>query len=104
MPGSFYMRLGWKKPGYSAGRFIDSLSPSAVRLWPQGIMGRNKKLRIRLEGLRGRITDHRIKIALEQQGAHPDRRLIKHWEVEIRAWERTVSNLERRLKKGKRHD
>jgi len=48
--------------------------------------------------------DHRIKIALEQQGAHPDRRLIRHWDVEIRAWERTVSNLERRLKKGKRHD
>jgi len=67
-------------------------------------MGRNKKLRIRLESLRGRITDHRIKIALEQQGAHPDRRLIKHWEVEIRAWEQTVSNLERRLKKGTRHD
>jgi len=67
-------------------------------------MGRNKKLRIRLEGLTGRITDHRIKIALEQQGVHPDRRLIRHWEVEIRAWERTVSNLERRLKKEARHD
>lgn len=67
-------------------------------------MGRNKKLRLRLESLRGRITDHRIKIALEQQRTHPDRRLIKHWEVEIRAWERTVSNLDRRLKKGTRHD
>jgi hypothetical protein len=67
-------------------------------------MGRNKKLRIRLESLRGRITDHRIKIALEQQSARSDRRLIRHWEVEIRAWEQTVANLERRLKKGKRHD
>ncbi|MDR4463290.1 MAG: hypothetical protein MRJ66_03400 [Nitrospira sp.] len=67
-------------------------------------MGRNKKLRVRLESLKGRITDHRIKIALEQQRANPDRRLIKHWDVEIRAWERTVSNLERRLKKGKHHD
>jgi hypothetical protein len=57
-------------------------------------MGRNQKLRLRLESLRGRITDHRIKIALEQQGAHLDQRLIKHWDVEIRAWERTVSNLE----------
>ncbi|TKB77716.1 MAG: hypothetical protein E8D45_05290 [Nitrospira sp.] len=67
-------------------------------------MGRNKKLRIRLEGLRRRITDHRIKIALEQQRAIPDRSLLRHWEVEIRAWEQTVKNLDRRLKKGKRHD
>jgi hypothetical protein len=54
--------------------------------------------------LRRRITDHRIKIALEQQRANPDRRLIRHWEVEIKAWEETEKNLERRLKKGKRHD
>ena len=67
-------------------------------------MGRNKKLRLRLESLKGRITDHRIKIALEQQRTHPDRRLRKHWEVEINAWEETVANLEGRLKKGKRHD
>lgn len=67
-------------------------------------MGRNKKLRVRLDSLRRRITDHRIKIALEQQRANPDRRLIRHWEVEIKAWEETEKNLERRLKKGKRHD
>ena len=30
-------------------------------------MGRNKKLRIRLESLNQRITDHQIKIALERQ-------------------------------------
>ena len=36
-------------------------------------MGRNKKLRIRLDSLRRQVTDHRIKIALEQQGANPDR-------------------------------
>jgi hypothetical protein len=52
-------------------------------------MGRNKKLRVRLDSLRRRITDHRIKIALEQQRANPDRRLIRHWEVEIKAWEET---------------
>ena len=67
-------------------------------------MGRNKKLRLRLESLKGRITDHQIKIALEQQRAHPDRRLINHWMVEIEAWEHTIANLARRLKKGKRHD
>ena len=32
-------------------------------------MGRNKKLRVRLDSLRRRITDHRIKITLEQQRA-----------------------------------
>ena len=67
-------------------------------------MGRNEKLGIRLDGLRRQITDHRIKIALEQQRATPDRSLIRHWEVEIKAWEQTVKNLERRLKKGKHHD
>jgi hypothetical protein len=44
-------------------------------------MGRNKKLRVRLDSSRRRITDHRIKIALEQQRANPDRRLIRHWTV-----------------------
>ncbi len=67
-------------------------------------MGRNKKLRIRLEGLRRQIADHRIKIALNRQRTTPDRSLIRHWEIEIKAWEQTVKNIERRLKKGKRHD
>jgi hypothetical protein len=67
-------------------------------------MGRNKKLRIRLDGLRQQITDHQIKIALERQRAFPDQSLIRHWEVEIKAWGNTVRNLERRLKKGKHHD
>lgn len=67
-------------------------------------MGRNKKLRIRLEGLRQRITDHQIKIALERQRTTPDLSLVRHWEIEIKAWAYTVENLKRRLKKGKRHD
>jgi hypothetical protein len=67
-------------------------------------MGRNKKLRVRLASLRQRITDHQIKIALERQRKAPNLSLIRHWEVEIRAWEHTVENLKRRLKKGKRHD
>ena len=67
-------------------------------------MGRNKKLRIRLDGLRRQITDHRIKIPLDRQRAIPNRSLIRHWEIEIKAWEQTVKNFERRLKKGKRHD
>jgi len=67
-------------------------------------MGRNKKLRVRIESLRQRITDHQIKIALERQHATPDVSLIRHWMVEVRAWEQTVEQLTRRLKKGKRHD
>ncbi|MDF0653176.1 MAG: hypothetical protein CV081_06500 [Nitrospira sp. LK265] len=67
-------------------------------------MGRNKKLRIRLNSLRQRITDHQIKIALERQRTTPNVSLIRHWVVEIKAWEDTVEHLEWRLKKGKRHD
>jgi hypothetical protein len=63
-------------------------------------MGRNKKLRIRLGALRQQITDHQIKIALENQRPTSDQSLIRHWEVEIKAWENTVRNLERRLKRG----
>ncbi len=66
--------------------------------------GRNKKLRVRIESLRQRITDHQIKIALERQRATPDLSLIRHWMVEIKAWEQTVEQLIRRLRKGKRHD
>lgn len=67
-------------------------------------MGRNKKLRIRLNSLSQRITDHQIKIALERQRTTPNVSLIRHWVVEIKAWEHTVEHLEWRLKKGKRHD
>jgi len=67
-------------------------------------MGRNKKLRIRLNSLRQRITDHQIKIALERQRTTPNASLIRHWAVEIKAWEHTVERLERRLTKGKHHD
>jgi len=67
-------------------------------------MGRNEKLRIRIASLRQRITDHQIKIALERQRTTPHLSLIKHWQVEIKAWEDAIQNLKRRLKKGKRHD
>ena len=67
-------------------------------------MGRNKKLRIRIESLQQRITDHQIKIALERQRETPNVSLIRHWVVEIKAWEQTIEQLTRRLKKGKRHD
>lgn len=67
-------------------------------------MGRNKKLRVRIESLKQRITDHQIKVALERQRATPNVSLIRHWTVEIKAWEQTIEHLTRRLKKGKGHD
>jgi len=67
-------------------------------------MGRNKKLRVRIASLGQRITDHLIKIAIERQRAAPNVSLIRHWAVEIKAWEQTVGRLTRRLKKGNRHD
>lgn len=67
-------------------------------------MGRNKKLRVRIVSLEQRITDHQIKIAIERQRTTPNLNLIRHWVVEIKAWEQTVGQPTRRLKKGKRHD
>ncbi|MGA6828507.1 hypothetical protein ACO9S2_12930 [Nitrospira sp. NS4] len=67
-------------------------------------MGRNKKLRARIEGLRSVIAVHLRKIAREQNRSFPDDTLIRHWKTEIAAWQRTVRNLERRLGKGKRHE
>lgn len=66
-------------------------------------MGRNKKLRIRIESLRKLIGLHLSKIAREQDKAMPDNEVIRHWNVEMAAWENTVNNLERRLTRGKRH-
>ncbi|OGW48517.1 MAG: hypothetical protein A2V62_03045 [Nitrospirae bacterium RBG_19FT_COMBO_58_9] len=67
-------------------------------------MGRNKKLRARIEGLRSVIAVHLRKIAREQNRPSPDDTLLRHWKTEIAAWQRTVRNLERRLVKGKRHE
>lgn len=84
---------------------VDSGYSAQVRFVEVGLgMGRNKKIRVRIESLQRRITDHQIKIALERQRATPNVSLIRHWMVEIKAWEQTVEQLKRRLKKGKRHD
>ncbi|MBI5314783.1 MAG: hypothetical protein HZB34_02295 [Nitrospirae bacterium] len=67
-------------------------------------MGRNKKLRTRIAGLRSVIAIHLRKIAREQNRSVPDDTLIGHWKTEITAWQRTVKNLERRLMKGRHHE
>ncbi|MDP3089874.1 MAG: hypothetical protein Q8N04_04310 [Nitrospira sp.] len=67
-------------------------------------MGRNKKLRTRIAGLRGVIAIHLRKIARERSRSVPDDTLIRHWKTEITAWQRTAKNLERRLGKGSHHE
>ena len=67
-------------------------------------MGRNKKLRTRIAGLRSVIAIHLRKIAREQNRSVRDNTLIRHWKTEITAWQRTVKNLERRLMKGRHHE
>lgn len=67
-------------------------------------MGRNKKLRARIAGLREVMAFHQRKIEREQKRPVPDHTLIRHWKIEIAAWERTAKNLERRLTKEKRRD
>ena len=64
-------------------------------------MGQNEQLRKRLDGLNRRIISHRIKIGLELQRSRPNFGRIKHWRMEVTAWEGTVKNLERRLRKEK---
>ena len=84
---------------------IDSIDKARVRFAVSGkAMGRNKKLRVRIASLEQRITDHQIKIAIGRQHTTPNVSLIRHWVVEIKAWEQTVGQLTRRLKKGNRRD
>lgn len=66
-------------------------------------MGKNKQLRIRLHGLRETIRIHVGKIDRELSRPVPDMGLIRHWKVEVLAWEKSVARLETRLKKGSRH-
>lgn len=63
-------------------------------------MGKNKQLRIRIQGLRETIRIHLGKINRELGRPAPDMGLIRHWKVEIAAWEKSVKRLEQRLKKG----
>jgi predicted nucleic acid-binding Zn-ribbon protein len=61
-------------------------------------MGETKNIRKRLKSLEQNIRNHEDKIAKERQRSNPDQGLIRHWEVEIRAWHREIERLERRLK------
>ena len=61
-------------------------------------MGRkNHKQAIR--SLTQRIAEHREKIRLEYEEEHPDEGLIRHWEYEIRAFEKGIQQARKRLGK-----
>jgi hypothetical protein len=60
-------------------------------------MGRNKENRKKIEGMVRQIMRHEEKIVRESGRSNPDQGLIKHWQIEIRAWKRRVARLERRL-------
>jgi len=43
-----------------------------------------------IESLAQRITEHQEKIRLESEKSFPDEGLIKHWEKEIRAFDKAI--------------
>ena len=50
-------------------------------------MGKNKRVRKRINSLEWRIREHEQKIALEKERFNPDVGLIDHWEKEIKGWQ-----------------
>jgi hypothetical protein len=60
-------------------------------------MGRNKKNRIKLNGLLRQIARHEEKIEAESRRDNPDAELINHWKTEIIAWKARAGRLQRRL-------
>lgn len=60
-------------------------------------MGKNKRYRKRVAGLKAEIDLHEQKIAFELQKVNPDAGLIQHWSKEIRGWQNEIAHLQRRL-------
>jgi len=56
---------------------------------------KNHKKAIRT--LTRRIAEHESKISLEYEKQNPDEGLIRHWQTEIRAFERGVQQAHKRL-------
>jgi hypothetical protein len=53
--------------------------------------------RRKIESLETRIREHREKISRENQKSAADAELIRHWEREIRAFERGIRQARKRL-------
>lgn len=56
-----------------------------------------QRYRRKLESLEARIREHREKIEQERKKAAPEMGLIRHWEREIRAFERGIHQARKRL-------
>ncbi|MBE8996956.1 MULTISPECIES: hypothetical protein [unclassified Nostoc] len=50
-----------------------------------------------IKSLTQRITEHQEKIRLESEKSFPDEGLIKHWEKEIRAFDKAMQQARKRL-------
>lgn len=59
-------------------------------------MGKNNHKK-KISSLLAQIAKHQIKINLEKQKDYVDEGLIKHWEKEIRAFQRGIEQAEKRL-------
>ncbi|MEH2120640.1 hypothetical protein [Nostoc sp.] len=57
----------------------------------------NKHHKRAIESLTLRITEHQEKIRLESEKSFPDEGLIKHWEKEIRAFDKAIQQARKRL-------
>ncbi len=62
------------------------------------LMG-NKNHKKTIRTLNSRITEHQEKIRLEYKKDYPDEGLIRHWETEIRAFEKGIQQALKRLGK-----
>jgi len=52
-----------------------------------------------IRSLRLRISEHQEKIKLEYEKEFPDQGLIRHWEMQIRAFEKGIQQARKRLGK-----
>ena len=59
----------------------------------------NKRLKKKIEGLKGQIKQHEDKIKRERVKNFPDEGIIKHWEVEIASFKKGIEKIIRRLTK-----
>jgi peptidoglycan hydrolase CwlO-like protein len=58
---------------------------------------KNHKKTIR--SLTQRIEEHQEKIRIEEEKDYPDEGLIKHWQTEIKAFEKGIQQAQKRLGK-----
>jgi hypothetical protein len=65
-------------------------------------VGKNRQIRQQIESLGKRITEHEIKIELEQAKPKPKLYRIEYWRKEITGWSEQIRKLRRHLpeKKG----